>query len=405
MKIFNKKILIDLSLIILLSLSLRIIVLYLFKNPYEMFVEDSIEYYDIAKYAAENGILNWINHYRSPLLSFSIIPFIKIFDGNLSIIFIRLFMILLSAMTCVVLYLLTLEITKNYKISLIVGIVNCLYPFSIFFSTDLLTENLAALIICLTSLFFIKFIDKLNLKYLIIASFMMGLLSLTRGAYFYLPIFLSLTIFFLKKSNLKKIFYIVVVFLTFSITLSPWVIKNYHQLNEFVPTTTRLGYGLLLSNNDFSSENIKKGRYNKSIEFLKYHEDSSYMHPVKKSEYLKQIALNEILNNKIAFVKACVFRLLNFFNPKPNPYSNFKKRDLVMIFFYTPILLLFLASFFKKKYSMNEIILLTIVIYNVICYIPFYGFPRFRFPIDSLIFIISINFVFEKLRDKNFYKN
>jgi len=404
MKILNKQILTDLSLILLLSLSLRIVFLYLFTNPNETFVEDSIKYYDIAKYAAENGILSWESHKWPPLISFVIIPFIKIFNESLSIISIRFFMIFLSTLTCVILYFLALEITKNHKISILISFINCLYPFSIFFSGDLLTENLAALLICSISLFFIKFINKLDLKHLFISSFLMGLLALTRPSYLYLPIFLSFIIFFLDKTVLKKFFYIIILFLTFYSTLSPWLIKNYNQLNTFVPTTTRLGYGLFLSNNDLSSENFKKGRYNKSSEFLKIVKDSNYMHPVIQSEYLEKIAINNILNNKTAFIKACFMRFLNFFNPKPNPYSKFKKRDLVMIFFYTPILLFFLASFSKKKYSINMITLLTIILYATLSHIPFYGFPRFRFPIDSLIFIISINFIFEKIKEKKIFK-
>ena len=230
----------------------------------------------------------------------------------------------------------------------------------------------------------------------------MGLLSLTRSSYLYLPFFLSFIIFFINKAFLKKIFYIIILFLTFYSTLSPWIIKNYNQLNSYVPTTTRLGYGLLMSNNKFSSDNFKGGMYNKNAEFLKKWEESKYMDPVKQDYYLRKIAINNILNNKIHFIKQTFFRFLNHFNPKPNPYSSFNKRDIVMIFFYTPLLLFFFASLLKKRYSINIIILLVIILYNIITHIPFYGFPRFRYPIDSLIFLISINFIFENLQKKFF---
>ena len=32
---------------------------------------------------------------------------------------------------------------------------------------------------------------------------------------------------------------------------------------------------------------------------------------------------------------------------------------------------------------------------------PFYGIPRFRFPIDSLIFLLSISFLFEDTKFRN----
>jgi len=404
MKISNNEILTHIFLILALSLTFRVIFLIFFSNPYETFTGDSIGYYNIAKHALDNGISSWENTTRPPLISFLVIPFVKISNESLSIISIRFFMITISVLTCIVLYYLTLEITKNNKVSLIVSIIFCIYPFSIFISTNLLTENLAALLICSVSLNFIKFINKLKLKYLFIASFLMGLLSLTRSSYYYLPIFLTLVIFFINITNLKKIFYVIILFFTFFFTLSPWLIKNYNQLNAFVPTTTRLGHMLLLSNNDFSSENFKKGRYNKSYEFLKIVEDTKYMGPVGQSNYLKKKAINNILNDKTAFIKACFMRVINFFNPKPNPYSDFKKKDFVMIFFYTPILLFFLTSFSKKKYPINKIVILTITFYALFSHIPFYGFPRFRFPIDSLIFLISVNFIFEKIRVNKFLK-
>lgn len=393
-----------LLLIVITSLFVRVIFLILYSNPFTFFAEDSLDYYLIAKHAEINGIMNWESHERDPLISFLIIPFIKIFNESLSIFFIRLFMIFLSTITCIVLYFLSLEITQNRKISLITSIVYCLYPYSIFLSNQLLTENLSSLLISLIALYFIKFINKDSLYHLVIASFLMGLLSLTRSSYIYLPVFLSFIILLTKKTNTKKFSYTVIIFLIFYLTLSPWIIKNYNQFNSFVPTTTRLGYGLLISNYDFQDPVQKKGGYSKSMEIQKILEDTDFMNPVDKSNYLKKIVFKKIINNKIIFLKLTAFRLLNFFNPKPNPYTNLKKKDFISIFFYTPILLFFLASFSKKKYSLNDFILLIIILYSVLISIIFYGFPRFRYTVDSLIFIMSINFIFEKIKDKKLFK-
>ena len=70
-------------------------------------------------------------------------------------------------------------------------------------------------------------------------------------------------------------------------------------------------------------------------------DDLNFMSPVERSNYMKKIAINNILNNKTAFIKVSFIRIKNFFHPKPNPYSDFKKRDFAMILFYTPILLFF----------------------------------------------------------------
>jgi 4-amino-4-deoxy-L-arabinose transferase-like glycosyltransferase len=401
MQFYNNNTSINIFLIIIISLSLRAVNLYYFENLTGTFIEDSADYYSIALHAEKNGLTNWLSHSRPPLISLTIIPILKIFDQSLSIIFIKFLMIFISISTCIALYFLTLEISKNKKISFITSFIYSFYPFSIFFSGRLLTENLASLLICLISIFFIKFIDKRNLKYLLISSFLLGLLSLTRSAYYYLPVFLSVFIFFINISFLKKIFSILMLIFIFFITLSPWIIKNYVQLDEIVPTTTRLGYGLWLSNNDFSSEIIQKGGYEKTQKFeegLNY--SNKFDNPIKSSDYLKKKALVEIQNHKFIFIKSCIFRFLNFFNPKPNPYKSLNSKDLVMIIFFSPFLVFFFISLIKKNHNLKQRVLLIIIIYSLLVHMPFYGFPRFRFPVDSLIFLLSINFLFEKINFK-----
>ena len=393
-----------LLLIILFSFVIRIFNLYFFEGFDFHYGEDDEHYFKIAVFVAKNGLLNWEAIDRPPLISFIIIPIIKIFNYSLSLIFIKFLMIFLSLSTCVALYFLSIEITKSYRISLLISFIYSFYPFSIYMSGRLYTENLATLLICLISLFVIKFIDKNNIKFLILFSFLLGLLSLTRSSYYYLPFFLSFIIFFINEKFIKKLSYIFIMFIIFFMTLSPWIIKNYFQLNEYVPTTTRLGYGLWLSNNDFSSKLIKNGGYERTENFKKEIEYSKSFDPIKQSNYLKEKAFKEIKNNKLEFMKACIFRFLNFFNPKPNPYKKFSLKDMIMITYFSPFLILFFMSLINKNYNFKKIILLTIIFYSLITHIPFYGIPRFRFPVYSLIILLAITYLFEKTNSKSFLK-
>ena len=385
-----------------ISLILRLIFLIFNEGLNTELKEDPLDYFNIAKHAANNGILNWQSHSRSPLLSIIIIPLLKIFPEFLTLISIKVFMISISILNCLIIYILAFEISKNYKISLISSLVFSFYPFSIFMSGKLLTENLASLLISLICFFSIKFFKNKKTKFLIIFSFLLGLLSLTRSSYYYLPLFFMILFFLDKTSLIKKLSTILIMFVIFFTTLSPWILKNYIQLNEFVPTTTRLGVGLWYSNNDFEDPLIKKGGYNKhTSKFKKETELAKKFDPIKKSEYLKKKSLEEIKKNKIQFIKICINRFINLLNPKPNPYTQFKKRDIVMIAFYSPFLIFFLLSIMRKKFSLEKIILLIPIFYTLIMHLPFYGIPRFRFPIDSLIFLTCILYLFEKIKFKS----
>ena len=391
-----------LILVFFLAFCLRLIFLIFFEGLDTKFKEDPLDYYNVAKFAETNGITNWTSHVRPPLLSFIIIPIIKLFPENLELILIKFLMIFLSCITCITIYFLSLQISKNYKVAFISSLSFVFYPFSIFMSCKLLTENLAALLIILLCLSFIKFLRSKEIKLLIICSFLLGLLSLTRSSYYYLPFFMIIIIFFINEAFIKKLYFILSMLVIFFITLSPWILKNYLQLDEFVPTTTRLGVGLWYSNNDFTDPIIQKGGYNKhTLSFKKETEFSRLFDPIKKSEYLKKKSLEEIINNKMLFIKSSIFRFLNFFNPKPNPYKRFVLKDLFMILFYSPFLIIFFIGIFNNNYSINRSFLLLIIFYTLLVHMPFYGIPRFRFPIDSLIFLLSISFLFEDTKFRN----
>ena len=132
MQFFNSNTSINIFLIIIISLSLRAVNLYYFDNLTGTFIEDSADYYSIALHAEKNGLTNWLSPSRPPLISLIIIPILKIFDQSLSIIFIKFLMIFISISTCIALYFLTLEISKNKKISFITSFIYSFYPFSIF---------------------------------------------------------------------------------------------------------------------------------------------------------------------------------------------------------------------------------------------------------------------------------
>ena len=229
---------------------------------------------------------------------------------------------------------------------------------------------------------------------------MLGLLALTRSSNLYLPFVFIFAILLMKENFISKTKMIIIIFFTFGITLSPWVLKNYIQLNEFVPTTSRLGNALWLANNDFSDKNnaINKGGYLRGQKFLFEWEKSKSLNPIDRSNYLKNKALQEIKENKIIFTKVIIYRIINFFNPKPNPYRKLYSTDFIMIFFYTPLLLTFFIYIFRGNKKQEHLLILMVIFYSLIIHLPFYGFPRFRFPIDSLIIFLAINYLFDNIK-------
>ena len=109
--------------------------------------------------------------------------------------------------------------------------------------------------------------------------------------------------FFEKIKFRIKLTKILFLFSIFYLTLSPWIIKNFIVHGEFVPTTTRLGYGLWLSNNDFENKIIKNGGYSRTNNYQKHIDISHTIENIfERSDYLKSKSIEQILENKKIFI-------------------------------------------------------------------------------------------------------
>ena len=370
--------------------------MFIFEGLNTEFIEDSKDYYEISKIFLKDGFFNDSIPKRPPLLSIIIVPFLSFFSEIKSIVFIKVLMLVLSSSTCLVIYLICIQLSLKKKISLLISLIYTFYPFSIFFSSRLLTENLASFLVSMSIFVFIIFLERKKIILLIITSIILGMLTLTRSSFYYFPIIFILTIFIYNFPYKLKFLYSVLIILVFYLTLSPWIYKNYKSYNHFIPTTIRLGYGLWLSNNDFNSKIIQKGGYERTIKFENEIINSSKMHPIEKSNYLKKKALDEISENKTIFIKTLFNRFVMMIHFKPNPYQKYKMTDYLMMVFWMPILILFFFSIWQNLNRKNIVIYLSIF-YVIFVHLPFFGFPRFRYPVDCMIFLLALDYFFKKI--------
>lgn len=390
---YNNNKYIIIFIIFIFSFILRIISLVTISSFDAYFVEDGLAYYNHAKDFLENGIESNITHSRPPLISTIILPILLFKNVEIQIFLIHLLMIFISSLLPIFVFLISKKIFKNKKYIYIVTFFMVVNPMSIFFSSRLLTENLAATLIAVLGYLLISFIKNKNFLNLISISIILGILSLTRSAFYYLPIIFILTILFMDLKFWRKFQYIVFLIFMFNLTLSPWILANYLKHKEYIPTTTRLGYGLWLSNNDFNNKIIKMGGYARTENFKKFNEYSKSMKPIDRSNFLKKKSFEEIIKHKDKYFFVVLNRLKNTFHFKTNPYRDYNFKDYLIFFYWFPILILYFFSFFILNKSKIIFTFNLIILYTILVHLPFYGFPRFRFPIDSLIIINSFYFL------------
>ena len=172
------------------------------------------------------------------------------------------------------------------------------------------------------------------------------------------------------------------------ITIAPWTIHNLIVHEEFVPIHTASGYMMLICNGKLNHPDIQKGLF--------YYKDEQYkatlndnLTEIEKDKLSMKMALSEIRSNWSLLPKPILNRAKNFWTWRPDPYdNNFTRNDLVMALVYIPILMFFILSLFKGNFE-NYWPVLVIILYVFITILPFWGSPRFRFPIDSLIIMMA----------------
>ena len=200
---------------------------------------------------------------------------------------------------------------------------------------------------------------------------------------------------FIKK-DFKKFFGKFIFFiLIYLVSISPWAIFNKIKHNEFIITTNRLGYMIYLSNSDLKNLNISQGQYEKSKKFLKNllfaRNNLNYK---EESKYLTKLAINEITKNISLYPEILINRIINTLNSRPNPYkSTLTINDFIMLL-WVPILILFIKYIMSNKLNNLELFMFILILYVILTTTPFWGTPRFRFPIDNLIIYFAIKELF-----------
>jgi len=387
--------------IFIISIFIRLVYLFNFNDPYVMPIEDQKLYHLYALEITKNGFLNSSIEGRPVLLPAALSVIYKLTNPEINLISARLFCVLISGISIILLFFNGLLFFGNKVYSSLVSLFFSIYPPSIFYSVNLLTENLSILLILICSLLLIQILrNQKNIIYICLLGFFLGLLTLSRSAYVLLPFFIILSIyigkyFYSKSLHISKAKSILIIFF-YILTLMPWTIRNYIIYDAFVPTTTRTGYMAYLSNHDLNEEIVLNGGYIKNDNFLSTIDNiRNENDSVVTSKILFAKSLDEIFNNKTNFVEAVINRGINYLNFRPNPYKeSYTKNDLIMFLFWIPILTLFLLNLLKKKKD-YEIIFLILILYTFLVHLPFWGISRFRFPTDPYFILLAFNTIMQ----------
>lgn len=304
MKVKIKEASFQLIVVIIIGLIFRAILLYLSRNL-GLTILDEREYNAIAVNIIEGkgfSLNGQLTAYRPPLYP-AFVAFVYYMMHTTNFIYVRILQGLISIFNVILVYCIGKEIF-NKKIGILAASLFCIYPALLGFNIFVLSETLFIFLFCLSYYYFLRFLKERNPTYVVLTGIFLGLSCLTRSFIFAFVLLLGIFLFFIyrKKSTFKNIFiYISLLFLSFSLIVTPWVARNIKLFRSFVLIDTASGSQFYMGNSQYT-------RLNKAWELSP---DISLDYTLAYKEYFKthNMAWNEASKSKAGIVKALEFIL------------------------------------------------------------------------------------------------
>ncbi len=216
---------------------------------------DHVEYEQLARNVINgNGYvldqhLKVPNTLRAPGTSLLLAIFYGIFGIHYYVA--RILFITISSLTCIVTYFLGAKLGGR-KMGIAAALILALYPMHFYYSMHLFSEVPFAFFISLAILAAILMREKKSVFFAVLLGLFSGMSALTRSlAIFYLPAYILLLCLFREKGESRTLIKLSAIsIVSFTLCISPWVVRNYIVTGHIVPVSTHGGVTFLGAHNE-----------------------------------------------------------------------------------------------------------------------------------------------------------
>ncbi len=362
---------------------------------YEQLAENIIQH---SKYSIEKEGPYFPNHTRTPVypLTWAFFKFIL-----LDIVGLIVFQIGLALLNCYLLYQLIHTFLKNKFISAVGMFFLAIDLPSIVLASSMLTETVFATLLLFSVLFLSKSLEFTRWKNYVYAGFFLGLAILCRPIAVFLPILIFLSILFLQRKSYKKG---LVIILISSLTISPWLMRNYHTHHTImissIGATNLLLYraaDVKAQTEEKSLENVQQELWNETWNRVGAH---YYNNTGLVNDYMINRAKEIIIQHPVVYAKSFMINFIKFWiipvRSMAAEQLNIHKNSLlisglVAIQMLLQLLILLFCALHIRKVIANKLFL---IITLIIMYFAFLSAgpeldARFRVVVQPFIILVA----------------
>ena len=402
---------------------------------------DQAEYGRIAVNLVDNGSFSMSKEFpleanpaRTPLFPAFLAFSYWATGGFIFFVFLNIF---LASYSCVLVYKIALLITGKKKISFYSGLIYALLPYNAYISNLAMADTLFTLAFLSFFYLFLKMLygdEKNYYKYAALSGLILGLATLVRPiTQFFFVIPIAIIFIFEKCGFKKKIYSALLCAGVFAIIISPWLVRNKAVFGEYFLSSVGR-YDIFISYMgpwQAYKENVSRSeKHGQLLSYINKKYGDGAMHDIKDSTELSMEAKKEILKDPLGYgffhiMSMPIFFINNDFLLTLREAFHFKLPDmyiaqkffsgdikglireffnsnwLMMILFFASYGLIFVktiagffgaAAYFKNNRAVAVFSLAAILYFPAI--IGPEGHARFRIPIEPILIIFSLLFLF-----------
>jgi 4-amino-4-deoxy-L-arabinose transferase-like glycosyltransferase len=300
-----------------------------------------------------------------------------------------------DTLTCLIIYHIALSLFTCGCTALLSSLIWAVYLPGVLLVAKFYSEPLFTLLLSLFILLSLKSLQTPRTAYFIWAGVLLALATLCRPVTQAFFIFAVLYYFIRFREHRRRALYAAaVLFLSFSLTLAPWAMRNYLLFKRFIPVSTLLGYNLFIDN----ALVLGKKDYLAPVEFKEYRDfekgiEKRYakFRPLTEPErgdiYLKE-ALAAIRAHPLRYLVLSLRRFtILWFNLGIRGYGNL--REYTFFWLNAPLAVLAVLAFIRFKGEWLKLYwpMLALILYTSLVHMLLRAGIRFAVPVMPYVII------------------